>query len=88
MAKTEDRYLIVQDTKGRVYLITPDRLGPPVEDPTLSKSIADYIGKARTPVEGVTFALMIGEADMIVRICGNNGPPTQPQGGKKRRPPP
>ena len=67
------RYLLIQDTQGNVYLVTPDRLGAPIDSGTLKKAIARYVTVKGTPLNGVEFALL-GEADTLVRMCGINLP--------------
>ncbi len=69
------KHLIVRDKNGRVYHVTPDHMGAPVQDATLNQTIDDFIAKNRSPMEGVNFALLVDESDVLLRTLGNNGGP-------------
>jgi hypothetical protein len=66
------QFLIVRSNRGEVFFITPDRLGSPIRDDKLD-DVIDAYKKLEGSMEGLDFALMLGEAEALVRVAQRAG---------------
>jgi hypothetical protein len=63
------RHLVLADENGLVYFVSADRLGTPIDDPTLRTYIKNAIAHDG-PLHGVTYARLVEDGDAVFAICG------------------